>query len=116
MDDSVIDTFEITLFKSTNSTIGLDWIDNLKETYLLASKDQFAYYNEYHPYPKGKYSIYMPIFKPMYIIYTSKPSTIIESLAKIGGIFAIFEIVIFMLGVFHQKRFERILTHSITLN
>ena len=52
----------------------------------------------------------------MYRIYTSKPSTIIEGISNIGGIFAIFKIVTFMLAEFHQKRFERILTQSITHN
>ena len=113
MGDRLDDTFEITLFKNTTSPIGLSWLDKPEETYLLAPKEQIVNYAEYPYYPKRKYNIYIPFFKPLYRIYTSKPSTIIEGLSKIGGIFAIFKIVTFMLGVFHEKRFERILTQSI---
>ena len=42
MGDRLDDTFEITLFKSTTLPFGFDWLDNTKQTYLFAPKDQFV--------------------------------------------------------------------------
>ena len=40
MDDTLEDSFEITQFKDITSPFGFNLLDNTKETYLFAPKDQ----------------------------------------------------------------------------